>query len=254
MDYRDKEITSSDKDASSQPSSRIITNPIHLFIIIAISIFLTEAMIMFILSILPPLPIYQIALLDGFLLIAIVFPLLYVFLLKPYITERYRMDEKLYTLSITDELTGLYNRRGFFALAEQQLKMSKRLKRDALLLSADMDNLKEINDTLGHKEGDLALIDTANILRESFRESDIIARIGGDEFVVLQIENIDVDSNMLTNRLQNNLEIHNTSRNKKLSVSIGIIRCEPECPYSIEELLIEADKLMYKQKRNKQKL
>jgi len=171
------------------------------------------------------------------------------------ITERKRMEEKLYALSITDELTGLYNRRGFFALAEQQLKMAKRLKREALLLSADIDNLKDINDTLGHKEGDLALIDTANILRECFRESDIIARIGGDEFVVLQIEKIDADSNMLTNRLQNNLEIHNTNRNSnnKLSISIGIIRCEPDCPYSIEELLIEADKLMYKHKRNKQK-
>ncbi len=208
---------------------------------------------MFILSILPPLPIYKLALLDGFLLITIAFPMLYVFVLKPYIAERYRMEEKLYTLSITDELTGLYNRRGFFALAQQQLKMAKRLNREALLLSADMDNLKETNDTLGHKEGDLALIDTANILRESFRESDIIARIGGDEFVVLQIENIDADSNMLTNRLQNNFEIHNTNRYTKLSISIGIIRCKPECPYSIEELLIEADELMYKHKSNKQK-
>jgi len=170
-------------------------------------------------------------------------------------TKNYTLREKLRVVSMTDELTGLYNRRGFFPLAEQQLKIAKRLNREALLLSADMDNLKNINDTLGHKEGDLALIDTATILRESFRESDIIARIGGDEFVVLQIEEIDADSNMITNRLQNNLEIHNTNRNSnnKLSISVGTIRCEPECPYSVEELLIEADKLMYKHKRNKQK-
>jgi len=170
-------------------------------------------------------------------------------------TKNYTLREKLRVVSMTDELTGLYNRRGFFPLAEQQLKIAKRLNREALLLSADMDNLKNINDTLGHKEGDLALIDTATILRESFRESDIIARIGGDEFVVLQIEEIDADSNMITNRLQNNLEIHNTNRNSnnKLSISVGTIRCEPGCPYSVEELLIEADKLMYKHKRNKQK-
>jgi diguanylate cyclase (GGDEF)-like protein len=164
------------------------------------------------------------------------------------------LREKLRSISITDELTGLYNRRGFFAMAEQQLKIAKRMNKATLLLSADMDNLKEINDTLGHKEGDVALIDTANILRKSFRESDIIARIGGDEFVVLQIEKADANANTMTNRLQNNLAIYNTNRNKKLSISAGTFYCEPEFCYSIEELLIEADKLMYRHKKNKQKL
>lgn len=163
------------------------------------------------------------------------------------------LREKMRSMSLTDELTGLYNRRGFFAMAEQQLKIAKRMKKAALLLSADMDNLKEINDTLGHKEGDVALFDIANILRKSFRESDIIARIGGDEFVVLQIEKIDVNANSLTDRLQNNIALYNTKRNNKLSISAGTIRCEPGCSSSIEELLIEADKLMYRHKKNKQK-
>ena len=170
-------------------------------------------------------------------------------------TNQINLKEELRLMSITDELTGLYNRRGFFTLAEQQLKIAKRLNRETLLLSADVDNLKKINDTLGHKEGDLALIATANILRESFRQSDIIARIGGDEFAILQIEKHDTDANILTARLQRNSEIHNTKRDlhNKLSISIGTIRFAPEDTCSIEELLIKADKLMYKHKRSKQK-
>jgi diguanylate cyclase (GGDEF)-like protein len=170
-------------------------------------------------------------------------------------TNQINLKEELRLMSITDELTGLYNRRGFFTLAEQQLKIAKRLNRETLLLSADVDNLKKINDTLGHKEGDLALIATANILRESFRQSDIIARIGGDEFAILQIEKHDTDANILIARLQRNSEIHNTNRDlhNKLSISIGTIRFAPEDTCSIEELLIKADKLMYKHKRSKQK-
>lgn len=169
------------------------------------------------------------------------------------ITERKRMEEELRALSLSDALTGLHNRRGFMALAGQQLKIAKRLQRGVSLLSADMDNLKIINDTLGHKEGDAALVEIAAILKESFRESDVIARIGGDEFVVLLIENASGDSEMLTERLQNNLERHNAAagRSFRLSVSFGLAGCPPESPCSIDDLLARADELMYGQKRLK---
>ena len=104
------------------------------------------------------------------------------------ITDRKRMEEEILTLSITDQLTGLYNRRGFLSLAEQQLKLSDRNKSGMLLFFADLDLLKWINDTLGHEEGDKALIEAANVFKETFRTSDIIARLGGDEFAVLAID------------------------------------------------------------------
>lgn len=102
--------------------------------------------------------------------------------------EHARMHERLHTISLHDDLTGLYNRRGFFTLAEHLLKLAKRQQEGLFMLYADLDDLKKINDTLGHQKGDWALIDTANLLKETFRESDIIARIGGDEFVVMPIE------------------------------------------------------------------
>ena len=170
------------------------------------------------------------------------------------ITRRKRMEEKLHVLSITDELTHLYNRRGFFTMAEQQIKIAKRMQRGMLLFSADLDHLKMINDTYGHTEGDLALRETADILRETFRESDILARIGGDEFVILQLEDIKLNAEQVAGRLQRHFDEHNAERNKPYtpSLSIGITYYNPAEPSSLEELLARADKLMYDQKRSRQ--
>src|SRR5437588_1422229 len=101
------------------------------------------------------------------------------------ITERKRAEAALQSLSLVDELTGLYNRRGFLAVTEQHLAAIRRNKKMPVILYADLDGLKVINDSLGHHEGDRALVKAAEIFRETFRSSDIIARIGGDEFVVL---------------------------------------------------------------------
>src|SRR6185369_5039973 len=101
------------------------------------------------------------------------------------ITDRKHAEEKLRELSVSDELTGLANRRGFMLLAEQQIKLAQRTGKGLVLVFADLDRLKWINDTLGHAEGDRAIQDTALILRNSFRTSDIVARLGGDEFVAL---------------------------------------------------------------------
>ncbi|MEJ2323606.1 MAG: GGDEF domain-containing protein, partial [Nitrospirota bacterium] len=91
------------------------------------------------------------------------------------------------SLSLTDELTGLSNRRGFFNLVDQLLKMAKRMNTVIYMLYADLDSLKSINDVYGHHEGDNILKDVAHILKTTYRESDIVARIGGDEFVVIPV-------------------------------------------------------------------
>jgi diguanylate cyclase (GGDEF)-like protein/PAS domain S-box-containing protein len=169
------------------------------------------------------------------------------------ITERKKMEEGLITLSITDLLTGLYNRRGFIMFAEQQMKLSDRTKRGMLLFFSDLDGMKWINDTLGHEEGDRALMDVADVLKETFRSSDIIARIGGDEFAVLAIDTPSVNSEILTGRLQSLIDTRNHQENRKyrLSISVGCSFYDPENPCSIDELMAEADKLMYEQKKSK---
>ena len=171
------------------------------------------------------------------------------------ISERKRMEEELRSLSLRDELTGLYNRRGFMTLAERELKMADRMKRGIFMLYADLDGLKVINDTLGHKEGDKAIRETAIILQKTFRDSDIVGRIGGDEFVILPI-GIDGDKiDVITSRLQKNIDIQNgkTDRNYKLSLSVGVAYYDPERPSTVDELLTMADALMYAQKRSKRR-
>ncbi|OGP89486.1 MAG: hypothetical protein A2156_11105 [Deltaproteobacteria bacterium RBG_16_48_10] len=172
------------------------------------------------------------------------------------ITERKQMEEKLRALSFVDDLTGLNNRRGFLTLAEQQVKIANRTKGKMLLLFIDLDHMKWINDTYGHQEGDQALREVAAILRETFRESDIMARMGGDEFVVLTIEGNGESEDLLATRLQENIACHNNgtgNRDFKLSMSMGTATYDPRCPCLIDELLGRADQSMYEQKRMKQK-
>jgi len=169
------------------------------------------------------------------------------------ITDYKKMQEQLRELSLTDQLTCIYNRRGLFTLIDPVLKQAKRQKKGIFMLYADIDNMKEINDTFGHKEGDAALIETANILKTNYRESDIIARIGGDEFVVIPVGTAGDDIEKIVDRLEKSLEIYNSKRKHdyRLSLSVGVTYYDPENPCSIEELLIQADELMYKHKKNK---
>jgi diguanylate cyclase (GGDEF)-like protein/PAS domain S-box-containing protein len=171
------------------------------------------------------------------------------------ITDRKGIEEKLRELSVTDELTGLYNRRGFFTLAEQQLKVVNREKKRMIMVTADLDGLKETNDTLGHQGGDQLLIETSKILRRSFRDSDIIARMGGDEFAILAMESPEANDETIIVRFKENLNSYNASSNNSitLSLSLGVKSYDPEHPCSIDELLSVADKLMYKEKKLKQK-
>jgi diguanylate cyclase (GGDEF)-like protein/PAS domain S-box-containing protein len=169
------------------------------------------------------------------------------------VTKRKRREQELSSMALSDDLTGLHNRRGFTALAEHQLKRTERSGTTLLLVFADLDDLKEINDTHGHAAGDRALAGFAAVLRKTFRGSDILARIGGDEFAVLTTETPEADDRTLTARLQVNLDAHNAAGNRPylVSASVGVIRHDPKKPRGINELLNEADQIMYANKRNR---
>lgn len=166
-----------------------------------------------------------------------------------------RLQEKLRIMSNTDELTGLPNRRGFFALAEQNLKTATRGKRDIALLFADMDNFKAINDTFGHQAGDTALIDMAGIFRQSFRTSDIIARMGGDEFAILLIDAPQQSLTPILDRLYQRITQFNHDKNNTcpLSISLGMTVHDFNEPRSVDEMLRDADLLMYEHKQSKKR-
>jgi len=164
------------------------------------------------------------------------------------------LESKLREQSIKDELTGLYNRRGFRKLAGKQLRIAERNKLNNFLLYADMDFLKKINDEMGHNTGDSALIDVTAVLKNTFRESDIIARLGGDEFAVLLTENKNFkDIESIENRLFQVIDSFNESSDRpyKLSLSVGIVKCDCSLVWSLDRVMSTADALMYKQKRTK---
>jgi len=170
------------------------------------------------------------------------------------ITERKKTEERIREASITDGLTGLLNRHGFFTLAAQQLKLARRTGKKLSLVYLDLDNLKEINDTLGHKAGDRALTDAADILRRTFREADIAARIGGDEYAVLLTDGLEPGGDeTVVSHLQANLDRHNESGGRpfSLSISSGIASFDPASPCFFDELLNRADILMYNKKMQK---
>lgn len=164
------------------------------------------------------------------------------------------LDRELRHLALTDDLTCLYNRRGFFAAATQLLRLAKRNSQGLLLLFCDFDDLKQINDAFGHREGDLALIRAADALECSFRGADVVARIGGDEFVALALEASSQGEEVILRRIQKALKKANAGESRfHLSVSVGVARFDPKHPVSLGELMLQADKAMYEQKRKRQK-
>ncbi len=169
--------------------------------------------------------------------------------------HRHRSQMTLRSLALVDELSGLYNRRGFFTVARQHVKFARRTKQGFWLLFLDVDRLKQINDVFGHQEGDAALVTTAEILRKTFRESDVLGRLGGDEFVVLAIHASEDSAASMMARLEENLAERNRQRagGYELALSVGIARYEPESSASIEELLAKADEALYEHKRAKRK-
>ena len=169
------------------------------------------------------------------------------------VTERKKMEESLRSLSVTDDLTNLYNRRGFMSFAEHHIKNADRKGQRMLLILIDLDGLKQINDAYGHKEGDMALIDTAEVIKQTFRKSDLIARVSGDEFVVLTSDTKLNAIEAIRMRLLKNVEAHNAKQKRlyKISLSFGIAVYEPDNPSSIDRLIVKADELMYMEKHKK---
>jgi len=167
------------------------------------------------------------------------------------LTERQRLQAELRRMSVTDDLTGLNNRRGFFMLAEQEMKLARRLKKDLLLVFVDLDDFKSINDSHGHQVGDQALVETAEILRTTFRESDVLARLGGDEFVALAMFSADETDDVIESRLHQTLAEHNARPGRRYTVSIstGTARFDARNVQSLAELMAIADDALYEQKR-----
>jgi len=165
------------------------------------------------------------------------------------------MIKELESLSLQDHLTGIFNRRGFTTIAKEYLKLADRKKMDMYLLFVDVDDLKAINDTHGHNQGDRTLVALANILIDTFRKSDIKARIGGDEFAVFPIDTTKAGVKLATSRFTDNIKTFNTTSTlpTPLSVSMGAAHYDPKKPCTVEDLLIKADTLMYNDKRSKQK-
>ncbi len=157
--------------------------------------------------------------------------------------------------AIHDELTGLCNRRGFLLLAEQQMKQAERSAGCLLLVFIDIDDFKRTNDTLGHAAGDVALAAVAQFLRQTFRSTDIIARMGGDEFVILAPVPKSDNANFPLSRLVASLQdgVIQVEQVGPLSLSVGQALWQAEAPCSLDQLLSQADASMYEQKIEKKK-
>jgi len=167
-----------------------------------------------------------------------------------YAMERHEAMSELRQLALDDELTGLRNRRGFMTLGEQVLKRSGRSGSPLALIFIDVNGMKEINDSFGHHEGDRALRDVAEVLTNALRTSDVIARIGGDEFcALLELTNA-VPPEVSVDRIREHLlEFNNkAARPYRLSLSVGAKLYDSEKPCSLEDLIESADQLMYRQK------
>ncbi|MEP7052845.1 MAG: diguanylate cyclase [Pseudomonadota bacterium] len=174
------------------------------------------------------------------------------------VTDRRLAEERLTTqaeqlrnLSLHDELTGLYNRRGWLEHARQGHRLATREKRSAAVIFADLNDMKQINDEHGHEEGDHALKDTARILRGACREVDVIARFGGDEFVIFALDFAEAGLQAFRARAQRAIAQQNMTglRRFRLSVSVGAAFFRPDKPDTLEELLDRADAEMYERKR-----
>jgi diguanylate cyclase (GGDEF)-like protein len=172
-----------------------------------------------------------------------------------YAMERHRVQSGLRTQALVDDLTGLYNHRGFCFLAEQHLKLIDRSGGRILLVCIDLDGLKYVNDHFGHQEGNRALAEAAEVLKGCFRQSDVIGRLGGDEFAVLVTNTEDSAVEVIRTRLLRKLKAANSlsERRYDLSLSVGVISadCADASLDNLAVLLERADAAMYEDKRKK---
>lgn len=164
---------------------------------------------------------------------------------------RWRVLHQLRTMALTDELTSLYNRRGFLLLGMHYLRLALRNAQPMCLYFADVDRLKIVNDCCGHVQGDALLVACGEVLKMTFRESDIIARIGGDEFAVLAQGGTSESRDAVLSRLQSSIDLMNRDvlASYRLSLSVGVARFDPLNPVALGELLSIADRELMVRKR-----
>ena len=165
---------------------------------------------------------------------------------------RWKVLHQLRTMALTDELTSLYNRRGFLLLGMHYLRLARR-NAPLSLYFADVDGLKIVNDCCGHVQGDALLVACGEVLKTTFRESDIIARVGGDEFAVLAQGGTSESRDAVLCRLQSSIDLMNRDvlPSYRLSLSIGVARFDPLNPVTLGELLSVADREMMVCKRSR---
>jgi len=166
--------------------------------------------------------------------------------------ERHRLTSSLRVAAFTDELTGLYNRRGYVTRAATLLKVAD--PKTVWQIFFDVDELKIINDTYGHWAGDRALMEVASVLRQAFRSTDIVGRVGGDEFAVLATAPADAAPEAWTARWREPLSALATRKDLPLSVSVGLAQPDEQGQMTPEDLLTRADTTMYTAKRLRKKL
>lgn len=167
------------------------------------------------------------------------------------LAQRDETATELQLLSLTDVLTGLYNRRGFFVQADRMFKVSQRQRTSSAVIFADIDGLKHVNDQLGHDMGDQLIRDAATVLRQSFRQADVLSRLGGDEFVAFTLD--DEQPDVILERIQANLHAFNLMQERPYSVSMsaGVVQCDPGAGQSLAHYVLLADEKMYTQKRGR---
>ena len=165
-----------------------------------------------------------------------------------YAFEQHELQHELSNLTLVDKLTGLYTKQSLFILSQHYLKLANRAEKGMMYFLVDISNFNEISNVFGSAEQKNALIDTANILKQTFRRSDVIARYAESIFAVVAIEANKDSDKILTNRLQTNLDKYNQSSNRdfKLSIEIGIAYYNPKYPCSIIEVIARACKSLYK--------
>ncbi|MGH8246674.1 MAG: GGDEF domain-containing protein, partial [Gammaproteobacteria bacterium] len=161
------------------------------------------------------------------------------------------LEEEIHRISVTDVLTGMLNRRGFFLHAERSFKVARRQGIPSALIFADIDGLKAVNDALSHDAGDRLIQDGARILLDSFRDSDVVARLGGDEFAAFTLGS--TQPQVILARIRDNLESlrQRSSLPYRISFSTGIVQCDPSSDLTLSEYLSLADKQMYANKKKR---
>lgn len=163
--------------------------------------------------------------------------------------RRDSVEQEIHRISVTDVMTGMLNRRGFFLHAERNFKLARRQGFSSALIFADIDGLKGVNDKFGHDAGDHLIVDAARILRKSFRDSDVVARLGGDEFAAFTIDS--ASPQLLLDRIQRNIDSFRPQQQSpcRISFSTGIVACDPSSDLTLSDYLALADQKMYEQKK-----